>query len=58
MERTQEGFEHLRLAVKHHLKDTEMILNHDMLAYMRIQEPFVDFVNTGFTKYDVNSAEQ
>lgn len=51
-EKTREGFECLRLAVDNKLNDVETILNHEMLAYIRIQDEFEDFLNSNFTKYD------
>lgn len=48
------GYESLKLAVEYGLHDFEKILNHDMLAYLRIQDPFEDFHKSGFTKYDIN----
>jgi len=50
-EKTQEGFECLKKAVEKHLQDREMILNHDMLAFLRMDEAFADFFNSGYTKY-------
>ncbi|MDX1478262.1 MAG: hypothetical protein R3301_11195 [Saprospiraceae bacterium] len=58
LERPREGFEHLRLAVKHRLQDPEMILNHDMLAYLRLQDAFEDFFNSNFTEYDPDRLSQ
>ena len=37
--------------------DTEMILNHDMLAYIRMRPAFEDFLNSGFTDYDEKLVE-
>ncbi|AEE48785.1 hypothetical protein [Haliscomenobacter hydrossis] len=52
LERTQDGFEALRKAVEHNLPNTEMILNHDMLAFLRLHDAFEDFFASGFKKYD------
>lgn len=52
LERTKEGFECLKQAVANDLQDTEMILNHDMLAYLRIHDAFEEFLNSGFSQYD------
>lgn len=52
LERTQEGFEALRKAVEHNLQNTEMILNHDMLAFLRLHDAFEGFFASGFKKYD------
>ncbi len=54
LENVESGFEHLRLAVAKDLKDTEQILTHEMLAYLRIQEAFAGFFESGFTKYDLS----
>lgn len=51
-ENTGDGFWCLRKAVENGLKDTEMILNHDMLAFLRMHAAFEDFLNSGFTEYD------
>jgi len=51
-EKTKDGFECLKKAVENNLNDTEMILNHEMLAYIRIQDGFEDFLNSNFIKYD------
>ncbi|MEM9819990.1 MAG: hypothetical protein AAF985_02915 [Bacteroidota bacterium] len=50
-EKTQRGFECLQKAVANNLQDHEMILNHDMLAFLRMDEAFADFFNSGYTKY-------
>ena len=47
MERSDEGFESLRLAVAHGLKDTDAILQHDMLAFLRMDERFEGFLESG-----------
>ena len=51
-ERTKEGFECIKLAVENNLNDREMILSHDMLAFIRIQDGFEGFLNANFTRYD------
>jgi hypothetical protein len=51
-ERTKNGFLCLKKAVEYGLPDQEMILNHDMLAFLRMQEAFEDFLNSGFKEYD------
>ena len=56
-ENVKEGFEALRMAVKHNLKDMEMILTHDMLAYLRMHIAFQDFADSNFSKYDVSLFE-
>ncbi len=52
LERTQDGYECLKKAVEFGLPDREMILNHDMLAFLRIQDMFEDFYQSGFAEYD------
>lgn len=39
------GFECLKLAIEYNLKDIHLILHHDMLAYLRIQEEFKVFLD-------------
>lgn len=51
-EKPKKGFECLKKTVQYHLQDIEMILNHDMLAFLRMEEPFEDFVNSNFKDYD------
>lgn len=57
-ENTKEGFESLRLAVHHKLKNTEMILNHDMLAFLRMHDAFEGFFHSNFEKYDLKLIER
>jgi len=52
LEQPLEGFENLKLAVEHNLQDTEMILNHDMLAFLRLHDAFEGFFESGFRRYD------
>lgn len=54
LENIESGFEHLRLAVFKGLKDTEQILTHEMLAFLRIQHAFEGFFESGFTEYDLS----
>ncbi len=51
-EKTELGFESLKIAVKHHLPNTEIILQHDMLAFLRINDAFEDFLTSNFTEYN------
>lgn len=53
LEDTANGFECLKQAVAHHLQNTEMILNHDMLAFLRINDAFEGFMNSNFTEYQL-----
>jgi tetratricopeptide (TPR) repeat protein len=48
LERPLEGFEALREAVAYNLQDTEMILQHDMLAFLRLHDAFEGFLDSGF----------
>ncbi len=52
LEKTKKGFEALKNAVSNSLQDQEEILNHDMLAYLRMHEAFEGFLNSGFQEYD------
>jgi len=52
LERTAEGFEALKKAKEHGFKEDDTILKHDMLAYLRIQDAFEGFLDSGFTEYD------
>ena len=53
----EKGFESLRKAVEYGLSDTEAILNHDMLAYIRIHPAFQSFFDSGYSEYDLNSSD-
>ncbi len=57
-EMTLEGFESIKLAVEKKLQDTEMILNHDMLAYLRMHPAFEEFLNSNFTAFDEKLIEK
>ncbi|MEL6123509.1 MAG: hypothetical protein AAFR14_07285, partial [Bacteroidota bacterium] len=48
LENKEEAFKHLDLAVDYGLKDTEKIMNHDDLAFLRIQPEFDAFRENGF----------
>lgn len=52
LEQPLEGFENLKMAVEHNLQNTEMILNHDMLAFLRLHDAFEGFFESGFRKFD------
>lgn len=52
LEQTPEGFECLKKAVAFGLQDHEMILHHDMLAFLRMHDAFEGFLNSRFTTYD------
>lgn len=51
------AYEHIKKAVEKRLQDTEMILNHDMLAYLRLHKGFEAFLNSNFSAYDVSSLD-
>jgi len=53
LERSWEGFECLRKAVDRDLSNTDMILQHDMLAFLRLHDAFEKFEASGFTKHAV-----
>lgn len=53
-EQTLEGFKCLKQAVAKRLPNTEMILNHDMLAFLRLHPAFEDFLNSNFTDINEN----
>jgi hypothetical protein len=44
--------------VEHGLSDSEAILNHDMLAYLRMNPAFEGFLASNFTRYDKELAEK
>lgn len=52
------AYEHIKKAVEKRLQDTEMILNHDMLAYLRLHKGFEAFLNSSFSAYDVSSLDK
>jgi len=52
MENAHAGFACLKEAVAKGLHDREMILDHDMLAYLRLRPAFEGFLDSGFTEYD------
>ncbi len=58
LERTKEGFDALKNAVANNLQDQEMILNHDMLAFLRMHPAFVGFFDSGFKEYDESLIEE
>lgn len=51
LEDVENGYANLKLAVQHGMNDFEKILNHDMLAYLRLQDQFERFQESGFTAY-------
>lgn len=51
-EEAKKGFEALKDAKRYGLPNDEMILTHDMLAFLRLQQAFESFVESGFVAYD------
>jgi len=58
LERTAEGFEAIKKAKELGFKDDDTILKHDMLAFLRIQDAFEGFLNSGFKEYDKKLMDQ
>ncbi|MFZ2900649.1 MAG: tetratricopeptide repeat protein [Saprospiraceae bacterium] len=58
LEKPLEAFESLKLAVERGLSHTEAILNHDMLAFVRMNPAFEGFLDSNFTRYDEDLAEK
>lgn len=54
LEKSEEGYECLKKAIKYGFKDENQILTHDMLAFLRIQDAFEDFVNSGYKTFDTS----
>jgi len=52
LEKSPEAFECLRLAVEKGLQNTDIILTHDMLAWVRMSEGFEGFLGSNFRKFD------
>jgi len=51
LEDVEKGFFYLKKAVECNLPDHELILNHDMLAFLRMRSEFDAFIESGFTHY-------
>ena len=51
-ENTRNSFDCLKSAIEKKFQDIEMILNHDMLAYVRMHPAFEGFLDSNFSKYD------
>ena len=51
-EQALKGFESLKKAIENKLQNTEMILEHEMLAYLRMHDEFEPFLNSNFSEYD------
>ncbi len=54
LEKPAEGFEALKKSVELGLNNRDSILTNEMLAYIRIQPAFEDFVHSNYTQYDPN----
>jgi N-dimethylarginine dimethylaminohydrolase len=52
LEKTEEGFEALKNAKANGFKDEESILNHDMLAFLRLNKAFDSFAQSGYKEYN------
>lgn len=52
LEKPLEGFECLRKAVELGLNNTDSIMTHEMLAFLRIHPAFEAFVHSGWKEYD------
>lgn len=52
LERPLPGFEALQAAVEHGLSNPESILEHDMLAFLRLHPAFENFFASGFQRFD------
>ncbi len=50
-ENKEEAFECIRKAIKNKLANHDMILENEMLAYLRTQKEFEDFKKSNYTKY-------
>ena len=57
MENVEEGFKALKKAVACNLPDHDIIMNHDMLAYLRMRPEFDDFRESGFTQYKIDETQ-
>ena len=55
LENAEEGYSCLKMAVDKKLQDTEMILKHEMLAFLRIHKAFDGFLESNFTSYELDN---
>ncbi len=58
LERPMEGFESLQKAITNKLNHRDMILTHDMLAYLRMHDAFEDFQHSNYTIIDKSKFEK
>jgi tetratricopeptide (TPR) repeat protein len=52
-EKLANGYQSLQRSIEYGLQDKEMILNHDMLAFLRMHPAFDGFVRSGFKIYEL-----
>ncbi len=57
-EKPADGFECLKKAVQNKLDNSDIILEHDMLAYLRLHPAFEKFKESGFLEYDQGLLEE
>ncbi len=58
LEKTKDGFDNIKLAIENDLNDKELILNHELLAFIRMQDGFEVFMDANFSNYDSSSFEE
>ncbi|MBK8055367.1 MAG: hypothetical protein IPK35_19355 [Saprospiraceae bacterium] len=58
LEDSENGYANIKKAVECGLADHESILNHDMLAYLRIQDQFEKFQQSGFKSYKLSKKKK
>jgi hypothetical protein len=58
LEDTENGYANIKKAVECGLADHESILNHDMMAYLRIQDQFEKFQQSGFKTYKISKKKK
>lgn len=58
LEDTENGYANIKKAVSYGLADHESILNHDMLAFLRIQDQFEKFQQSGFKAYKISKKKK
>ena len=56
-EDAEKGFEYLELAIHKGFKDVDDIASNPTLAYLRIQDTFLDFAKAGYKKIQINKEE-
>jgi len=58
MEDKEKAFKYLEMAVAHGMRDSERILSHDDLAFVRIQPEFESFRTSGFKRSGINQQKR